>query len=74
MFFSATSHYGLAVALVIQNDDTADTINYYLDRWGSNLKYVQIMNEPETSSSWDVGALFTDDEIISNFNIHVLNC
>ncbi len=44
------------------------TINYYLNRWGSNLKYVQIMNEPETSSSWDVGALFTDDEIISNFN------
>ena len=26
------------------------------------------MNEPETSSSWSVGALFTDDEIISNFN------
>jgi hypothetical protein len=68
MFFSATNHYGLAVALVIPNGDTADTINYYLNRWGSNLKYVQIMNEPETSSSWDVGALFTDDEIISNFN------
>jgi hypothetical protein len=67
-FFSATDNYGLAVALVIQNDDTTDKVNYYLNRWGSNLKYVQIMNEPETSSSWDVGALFTDDEIISNFN------
>ena len=68
MFFSATNNYGLAVALVIKNDDTASKINYYLDRWGSNLKYIQIMNEPETSSSWSVGALFTDDEIISHFN------
>ena len=68
MFFNAANHYGLAVALVIQNYETADTINYYLNRWGSNLKYVQIMNEPETSAGWDVGALYTDDEIISNFN------
>jgi hypothetical protein len=69
MFFSATNHYGLAVALVIQNDDTANKVNYYLNRWGSNLKYIQIMNEPESSSSWDVGALFTDNEIISKFNM-----
>ena len=69
MFFSAVNQYGLAVALVIQNDETTQKINYYLDRWGTNLKYVQIMNEPETSSSWNVGAMFTDDEIISRFNI-----
>lgn len=69
MFFSATDNYGLAVALVIQNDDTADKVNYYLNRWGSHLKYVQVMNEPESSSSWDVGALFTDNEIISKFNM-----
>jgi hypothetical protein len=56
------------VALVIPNGDSADTVNYYLNRWGSNIKYVQVMNEPETSSSWDIGALFTDDEIMSNFN------
>ena len=68
MLFSATSHYGLAVALVIPNDETVDDINYYLDRWGGNLTYIQIMNEPETSSSWDIGALLTDDEIISTFN------
>ncbi len=68
MLFSATSHYRLPVALVIPNDETVVNVNYYLDRWGGNLTYVQIMNEPETSSSWDVGALFTDDEIISNFN------
>lgn len=68
VFFDATNQCGLSVALVIQNDDAVDKINYYLDRWGSNLKYVQIMNEPETSSSWTVGALFTDDEIISHFN------
>jgi hypothetical protein len=67
-FFSAANQYGLAVALVTKNDDTDQKINYYLDRWGSNLKYVQIMNEPETSSSWSVGAMFTDDEIISHFN------
>jgi len=68
MFFSATTYYGLAVALVIQNGESSDLINYYLNRWGTDLKYVQIMNEPETSASWSVGALFTDDEIISNFN------
>ena len=69
MLFSATSHYGLAVALVIPNDEAVNDVNYYLDRWGGNLTYIQVMNEPETSSSWDVGALFTDDEITSTFNI-----
>src|SRR5208283_5881539 len=68
MFFAAASYYGVSVALVIQNYESADTINYYLNRWGGNLTYIQIMNEPETSSGWDVGALFTDDEIISDFN------
>lgn len=69
VFFSATDNYGLAVALAIQNLDTPDQVNYYLDRWGSHLKYIQVLNEPELSSSWDVGALFTDDEIISKFEI-----
>jgi hypothetical protein len=69
VFFSATDNYGLAVALAIQNLDTSDQVNYYLDRWGSHLKYIQVLNEPELSSSWDVGALFTDDEIISKFEI-----
>lgn len=69
VFFSATDQYGLAVALVIQNLETVDKVNYYLNRWGSHLKYIQVMNEPELSSSWDVGALFTDDEIISKFNM-----
>jgi hypothetical protein len=68
MLFSATNYYGLAVALVIPNGEAPSTINYYLNRWGNDLKYVQIMNEPETSSSWSVGALFTDDEVMSNFN------
>ncbi len=68
-FFAATNQYELSVALAIHNDDNTQKINYYLDRWGSNLKYVQVMNEPETSSSWSVGALFTDDEVMSNFNI-----
>lgn len=69
VFFSATDNYGLAVALAIQNLDTSDQVNYYLDRWGSHLKYIQVLNEPELSSSWDVGALFTDDEITSKFEI-----
>jgi hypothetical protein len=68
MFFSATDHFGLAVALVIPNDDTTDKVNYYLDRWGSHLTYIQVMNEPESSSSSGIGALFTDDEIISKFD------
>jgi len=69
VLFSATDAYGLAVALAIQNIDTSDQVNYYLDRWGSHLKYIQVLNEPELSSSWDVGALFTDDEITSKFEI-----
>jgi len=69
MFFSATDNYGLAVALVIKNLDTTDKVDYYLNRWGSHLKYVQVFNEPELSSTWSIGALFTDDEIISKFDI-----
>jgi hypothetical protein len=65
--FEATDQFGMAVALVIKNHDEIPKINYYLDRWGSHLSYIQVLNEPELSASWDVGALFTDDEIISNF-------
>jgi hypothetical protein len=66
-FFKATSHYGIDVALVIGNDDLSDQIDYYLDRWGNSLSYIQVMNEPELSSSWSVGSLFTDDELFSKF-------
>lgn len=68
-FFAATDNFGLDVALVIKNLDTFDKVNYYLDRWGSHLKYIQILNEPELSSTWSVGALFTDDEILSKFEL-----
>lgn len=67
VFFSATQNLGMRVALIIHNDDTADEINYYLSRWGSYLYCIQVLNEPELSSSWGIGALFTDDEIISKF-------
>ena len=67
-FFAATDNYGLSVALVIQNLESTDKVDYYLNRWGSHLKYVQVMNEPELSSTWSVGSIFTDDEITSNFD------
>jgi hypothetical protein len=65
--FSATDNYGLAVALVIKNLEDPAKIDYYLSRWGSHLKYIQVMNEPELSSTWSVGSIFTDDEIVTNF-------
>jgi hypothetical protein len=67
VLFSATQNIGVRVALIIHNDDTADDIDYYLNRWGSCLYCNQILNEPELSASWDIGALFTDDEVISKF-------
>jgi len=67
VFFSATQNIGVRVALIIHNDDAADDIDYYLSRWGFCLYCIQVLNEPELSSSWDIGALFTDDEIISKF-------
>jgi hypothetical protein len=66
-FFSAITDYGLAVALVIKNLEEETKVDYYLNRWGTYLDYIQVMNEPELSSTWTVGALFTDDEIISKF-------
>ena len=67
IFFAATQHFNMRVALVIQNHEDTNEIQYYLNRWGKYLSYVQILNEPESSSSWDVGALFTDDEAVSKF-------
>jgi hypothetical protein len=67
VFFAAAQHYNMRVALVIQNHEDNNEIQYYLNRWGKYLSYVQILNEPESSSSWDVGALFTDDEAVSKF-------
>jgi hypothetical protein len=67
VFFTATQQLSMRVALVIQNHVDTNEMQYYLNRWGKYLSYVQILNEPELSSSWDIGALFTDDEIISKF-------
>ncbi len=68
-FFSAVDSFGLKVAMVIKNLDDTAKVDYYLDRWGSHLTYVQIFNEPELSSTWSLGAMFTDDEVISKFDI-----
>ena len=68
-FFAAVQSCGLKVALVIQNLEDTAKVDYYLNRWGSSLNYIQIFNEPELSNSWSQGAMFTDDEICSKFNI-----
>jgi hypothetical protein len=67
VLFSAIDNYSLAVALVIKNLEVVDKVDYYLSRWGSHFRYIQVMNEPELSSTWSVGSIFTDDEIITNF-------
>jgi hypothetical protein len=67
MFFTASQQLSIRVALIIQNHVDTSELQYYLNRWGKYLSYVQVLNEPELSASWDVGALFTDDEIITKF-------
>ena len=67
VFFSAVQSLNMHVALIIKNNEDINELNFYLGRWGKYLTYVQILNEPESSSSWDVGALFTDDETTSKF-------
>jgi hypothetical protein len=66
-FFSAVRQLDMKVALIINEHTSTNNINYHLDRWGGQLTYVQILNEPDVASSWDVGALFTDDEAGSKF-------
>ena len=68
VFFSAVRQVDIKVALIINNHASSSDINYYLDRWGSDLAYVQILNEPDVASSWDMGALFTDDEAGAKFD------
>jgi hypothetical protein len=67
VFFSAVRQIDIKIALIINNHDKVDDINYYLQNWGRYLTYVQILNEPDVASSWDMGALFTDDEAGSRF-------
>jgi hypothetical protein len=67
VFFSAVKQLGIKVALIINDRESSSDINYYLDRWGSDLAYIQILNEPDVASSWEMGALFTDDEAGSKF-------
>jgi hypothetical protein len=66
-FYSAAQSVGIDVALAIQNHLDFNTTSYYLNRWGKNAAYILVLNEPESSQSWDVGALFTDDEIMTKF-------
>jgi hypothetical protein len=67
VFFSAIRQFNMKVALIINNHDSRGDINYYLGKWGRDLAYVQVLNEPDVASSWDMGALFTDDEAGSKF-------
>jgi hypothetical protein len=67
LFFSAIRELNMKVALIINNHDNHDDLNYYLGKWGRALTYIQVLNEPDIASSWDVGALFTDDEVGSKF-------
>ena len=67
-FVMAAQHFGVSVALIINNDDVIDDVRYYLGRWGNYLSYIQVLNEPELSASWDIGALYTDDEVFSKFH------
>ena len=67
VFFSAIRQINIRVALIINNHDSSDDINYYLGKWSRDLAYVQVLNEPDVASSWDMGALFTDDEAGSRF-------
>jgi hypothetical protein len=66
--FLAARQQNLPISVVILNHETLDNLRFYLGRWGGNLSYIQIMNEPELSQSWDLGTLFTDDEILTQFN------
>jgi hypothetical protein len=68
VFFSAVRQFNVKVALIINNHDSSDNINYYLGKWGKDLSYVQVLNEPDVATSWDMGALFTDDEAGSRFD------
>jgi hypothetical protein len=68
MFFTAVQQLSIKVALIINNHDSTDSINYHLQNWGGDLAYVQVLNEPDVATSWDFGALFTDDEAGSRFN------
>jgi len=68
-FFTAVQQFSsIKVALIINNHDSSDSINYYLHNWGGDLAYVQVLNEPDVATSWDLGALFTDDEAGSRFD------
>jgi hypothetical protein len=66
-FFMSTQHFNMSVALIINNDVELNDLSYYLGRWGSFLSYIQVLNEPELSASWAIGALYTDDELFSKF-------
>ena len=67
VFFSAARQLNMKVAVILDSRDSTEDINYYLGRWGQNLTYIQILNEPDVASSWEAGALFTDDEAGSRF-------
>ncbi len=67
-FYTAARNQEMPIALVVSNHLDPGIIRYYLTRWGNNLAYIQVLNEPEASQSWDAGALFTDDEIITKFD------
>lgn len=66
-FYLTLKTFNISVSLIIMHDIDTAKITEYFKRYGTYIKYVQILNEPELLQGWSQGALLLDDEIKSNF-------
>lgn len=67
-FYYAVEYFGgLNVSLMIHHTATEEYLRFYLEHWRQHLSYIQILNEPEVTSSWAEGAYYLDDEIVNKF-------
>ena len=56
-------YYNFKITVIVWYDDL-DKLDYYLERWGKYVTYIQVLNEPDVSSAWTLpGAVYIDEEI-----------
>jgi hypothetical protein len=59
--YSMVKYYNLKTYVIVRYDDI-NKLEYYINNWGDQIEYYQILNEPDIMSMPGLG-LFMDDEL-----------
>ena len=71
VFFELVGHYNFSVALMVSETVTQyipkESVDFYFEKWGKYITYVQILNEPELLTGWTLQYPLIPEELYNLF-------